>query len=149
MTYLTSESHSQPYLNQAKMTKTIPIVAAAIIVTVVLVFWKMNAATTPYAIKPTAVLEASKDATVGHTVDIAKRALLVISQSDVVVVADPGASFQHEVLWLVPVPRTDGSSDKRLYRFETPQFAAAEHIHPIGTPLAPDIAKFASDGHWK
>jgi hypothetical protein len=131
------------------MKKTVSIALAAVIFTGALVLWKISAATAPYAIRPSSVLVVSKDATVGHTVDLAKRALSVISQRDVVVVADPGASFLHEVLWLVEVPRSDGSSDKKLYSFETPKFIATEHIYPIGAPLAPDIAKFAGDSRWK
>jgi hypothetical protein len=131
------------------MKKTLSIAAAAVLLTGALVLWKMGAATAPYAIRPIAVLAVSNDAVVGHTVDLAKRSLSVVSQREVVVVADPGASFQHEVLWLVEVPRSDGSSDKRLYRFETPKFAVAQHIHPIGAALAPNIAKFASNGHWR
>jgi hypothetical protein len=131
------------------MTKTISIVLVAILLTGALVLWKINDATAIYAIKPTVVLQVSSDTAVGHTVDIAKRTLSVVSQREVVVIADPGASFQHEVLWLVEVPRFDGSSDKRLYRFETPKFAVAQHIHPIGAALAPNIAKFASNGDWK
>lgn len=96
-----------------------------------------------------AVVPAPSDAKTGHTVDTATRTLSVVSRQKVVVIADPGASFSHEVLWIVEIPKKDGPNGLMTYQVEMPKFSVAEHIHPLGSDVPPKIAKLASGGQWR
>lgn len=103
--------------------------------------------TDPYIIKPTSQLPARGDANVGHTIKTGTHTLSVVSRKNVVVIADPGASFKYEVLWLVKKPREDRSDNPVEYQYALPEYALAEHINPIGSETPPKIQRVA-EGRW-
>jgi hypothetical protein len=110
--------------------------------------WKAFAITDPYLVKPLASSPAPVGATVGHSVAIASRTLSIVSSNDVVVIADPGASFQREVVWLVERPRKNGTHTFMEFKCELPQVAAAYRINPLGSPIPPKIQQAADGGRW-
>ena len=111
--------------------------------------WKAGTITEPYLVKPVKVSPAPNGARVGHSVKNGTRTLSIFSSNLVVVVADPGASFQYEVVWLVEKPRGDGSHTLMEYTCQLPQYAAAEHINAVGSELPPKIQNKAGGGQWR
>src|SRR5690606_23831069 len=107
--------------------------------------WNVFTITDPYLVKPLASSDAGPGASQGHAVQAGN--LVVISTTDVVVVADPGASFAHEVLWLVEQPRADETLTLREYVFQSPPSATVNQIHPSGTPIPANVQRVA-DGGW-
>ena len=135
------------------MKKTLVVVALVVGVlcaTAILIFFLRAAAfTEPYMIKPMTASPAPNGVKVGHTMNANTRTLSVFSSNAVVVVADPGVSFQYEVLWIVEQQRNDKSDDLLEYRFELPEYAVAEHINPIGSEIPPTILKAANGNQWR
>lgn len=121
------------------------VVAGAIAVGI----WKAATITDPYLVKPVAVSPARNGARVGHSVKNGTRTLSIVSSNLVVVVADPGASFQHEVVWLVEKPRGDGNHTLMEYTCQLPQYSAAEHVKPVGSEIPPKIQNTAGGGQWR
>jgi hypothetical protein len=109
--------------------------------------WKAFTITDPYLVKPLTSSPAPPGATVGYSLATATRTLSIVTSNDVVVVADPGASFRYEVLWLVERPKKDGAGTLMEYKCKLPQYAAADHINPIGSQIPPKIQQIA-DGGW-
>jgi hypothetical protein len=101
------------------------------------------AVTDPYIVKPIASQAARAGLTSGHFVDGAGRVLSVLSSNDVVVVADPGASFSHEVLWLVEQTRKTGDRTLMEFTYVLPQHAAPEHIKPLGSQVPAKLMQLA------
>jgi hypothetical protein len=105
--------------------------------------WKALTITDPYLVKPLTSSPALPGATVSYSLATATRTLSIVTSNDVVVVADPGASFRYEVLWLVERPKKDGASTLMEYKCKLPQYAAADHINPIGSQIPPKIQQVA------
>jgi hypothetical protein len=101
--------------------------------------------TAPYVVRPTTVSSADTTAQVGSVFDSATHTLSVVSDTPVVVVADPGKSFKYEVVWVVADPRPNQAVRRCNYRFALSEYAKAEHVNPLGTALPPEIQKTATD----
>jgi len=71
-----------------------------------------------------------------------------VSNSEVVVVADPGESFQHEVIWLVEKPSSGTTAPLKEFRCELPKFATESQIRAIGTPVPAKIQQVANRNRW-
>jgi hypothetical protein len=125
------------------------VLGTALVAAISLAVWKAATITDPYLVKPVTVSPAPEGAKVGHSVNSGTRTLSVISSNRVVVVADPGASFQYEVLWVVEQPRKDGSPALMEYKCQLPQYAAADHINPAGSKLPLKIQKTAGRDRWQ
>jgi hypothetical protein len=110
--------------------------------------WKAFTITDPYVVKPLTSSPAPAGASVGHSVGSGSRTLSIVSTNNVVVVADPGASFQYEVIWLVERSRKDGAHTLTEYRCELPQYAAADHINPLGSQIPLKIQRIAERAQW-
>jgi len=110
--------------------------------------WKTFTTTDPYLVRPLKASPAPVGASVGHSVASGSRTLSIVSSNNVVVVADPGASFQYEVVWLVERPRKDGAGTLREFKCELPQYAAVGQIHPLGSQIPPKIQRVADGGQW-
>ena len=111
------------------------------------VAWKAFTITDPYLVKPLTSSPAPAGASVGHSVS-STRTLSIVTSNDVVVVADPGASFQYEVVWLVERPRKDGAHTLMEFKCELPQYAAKDHINPLGSQIPPKIQRLADGEQW-
>src|SRR5689334_13867358 len=127
---------------------TCVVLGLALLVGVAAVAWKAFTITDPYLVKPLTSSPAPVGMSEGHSVSSGTRTLSVISSNDVVVVADPGASFQHEVVWLVEHPRKDGTHTLMQFKCELPQYAAVDHINPLGSQIPPRIQRVADGGQW-
>lgn len=103
----------------------------------------------PYVLEPMKAMPAPHGARVGHMVNTNARTLSVFSSNSVVVVADPGVSFQYEVLWLVEKPRKDKPAGLLEYKFSLPKYAMAEHINALGSKIPPGIQKVADGNQWR
>lgn len=110
--------------------------------------WNVLTVTDPCLVKPLTSSYAPASASVGHLEGGGSRILSIVSGSDIVVVADPGASFQHEVVWLVEQPRKDGGHTLKEFRCELPQHAAVDQIRPLGSPIPTKIQQTANGGRW-
>jgi hypothetical protein len=113
------------------------------------VVWNAISITKPYVVKPMTTLPAPKGAKVGHSIESSTRTLSIVSSNSVVVVADCGASFQYEVLWLVEKPREDGLHTLMEYRCKLPEYAVSDHINPVGSEIPPKIQKVADGNLWR
>ena len=120
--------------------------AAAIIVATV---YEVMTVTDPYVIKPISVVSAQLGAQTGHTVNREENTLSVVSSNHVIVIADPGSSFQYEVLWLIEKSARDKSDKLLLYKYDLPQHAASEHINPLGSKIPTDIQRIADANRWR
>jgi hypothetical protein len=129
--------------------KIVLIVLSAVVLAGTLVLgWKALTATDPYIVQPMATLPAPDGATVGHALEPTSRMLSIVSSTDVVVVADPSASFRHEVLWLVERPSKTGERRLMEYKYTLQQPAVADHIHPIGSQVPLKIQQVTDGWPW-
>ena len=110
--------------------------------------WTTGTITGPYPVRPLTLLPASEGAIVGHSVVSGSRTLSIVSSNDVTVVADPGASFKHVVVWLVERPRKEGTHSLIEFKCALPQFADAGQIRPLGSTIPPKIQQVANGGRW-
>ena len=110
---------------------------------VFVIVWKMVTVTDPFVVEPISVSPAPKGTRVGYVVDAGTRTLSIVSGSRVIVVADPGASFQYVDLWLVEKPRRDGSRNLLEFNYQLPAYSVGEHIHPVGSPIPSKIQRAA------
>ena len=117
-----------------------------VVVGISMLAWKAFTITDPYLVKQLTSSPAPVRAAIGHSLENASPTLSIVSSNDVVVVADPGASFKYEVLWLVEHPRKSGASTLMEFRYELPKYAAADHINPIGSRIPPRIQQVADGG---
>jgi hypothetical protein len=124
------------------------VLGLAVPVGITLLAWNAFTITAPYLVEPLTSSPAPAGVIVGHSVASGSRTLAVVSSNDVVVIADPGASFQHEVVWLVERPRKNGAHTLMEYRCELPQYAAADRINRLGSPIPPKIQQVADGGRW-
>lgn len=85
----------------------------------------------------------------GHRIDPETQTLSVFNTEAVVVVVDPGVSFQYSVLWLVSKPRKGASKDMKEYRFQLPKNAVAEHVNGLGSEIPPEIKTVATKDNWR
>lgn len=113
-----------------------------------MIVWETLTITDPYMVKPLTSSPTPIGATVGQSLESDSRTLSIVSSNDVVVVADPGASFRYVVLWLVERPRKNGVSTLMEYRFALPQYASADHINPVGSRIPTNIQQVADRGQW-
>lgn len=134
------------------MKKKLVIVGIAIgvlnVVGISALAWNVLTFADPYVVKPLTSTPVPIGSRVGYSIERATRTLSVTSSNDIVVVADPGASFQYEVLWLVERPRKDGSHSLIEYKCKLPQYATASHINPVGSQIPPKIQHVADGGQW-
>jgi hypothetical protein len=124
-------------------------VAVAVLAATSFGVWKFLTVTDPYRVEPISASPAPVGAKVGYTVKNDTRTLSIISSNRVVVVADPGASFRYEVLWLVERPRKDGSAALMEYTCKLPEFAAVDHIYPPTTQPPLKIQKASEAIGWQ
>lgn len=124
------------------------VLGLAMLVGVTAFAWRAFTITDPYLVKPLTASPASAGASVGHSEASGSCTLSVVSSNDVVVVADPGVSFQHEVVWLVERPRKDGTHNLTEFKCELPQYAAVGQIKPLGAAIPPKIQQVADGGQW-
>lgn len=124
------------------------IASFAVLAGVAVIGWEVFTVTDPYVVSPLASTPAPAGAKVGHSVSRGSRLLSVVSGSDVVVVADPGASFKHEVIWLVEQPRKKSSHTLREFRCELPQYATLDQIRPLGSAVPTEIQQIADGSRW-
>jgi hypothetical protein len=134
------------------MKKPLIIISAAVgftvLVAILTLARKALTITQPYLVKPLTSSPAPSGASIGHSVASGSRTLSVVTSNDVIVVADPGASFKHEVLWLVERPRKDGARTLLEFKCQLPRYAAIGHINPIGSQIPPKIQGVAEGGNW-
>jgi len=124
------------------------VLGLAVMVSIAAVAWKAFTITDPYLVKPLTSSPAPAGASVGHSVASGSRTLSIVSTNDVVVVADPGASFQYEVVWLVERPRKDGTHTLTEFKCKLPQYAAVGQINPLSAQIPPKIQRVADGGQW-
>lgn len=124
------------------------VLGFAVLVAICSLAWKAFTITDPYLVLPLASSPAPPGVRIGHSVASGSRMLSIVTSNDVIVVADPGASFQHEVLWLVERPRKDGARALLEFRCELPKYATIGHINPIGSQIPPKIQRVAEGGNW-
>jgi len=124
------------------------VLVLAALVGVATLAWKSFAVTDPYLVKPLTSFPAPVGASVGHSVASGSRTLSIVSSNDVVVVADPGASFRYEVVWLVERSRKDGAHTLMEFKCQLPQYAALGPINPLGSQIPPKIQQVADGGRW-
>jgi hypothetical protein len=120
----------------------------AVFAGVTVLAWKVFTVTNPYLIRPVTSSAAPNGASVGHSLNSGSRILSIVSSRDVVVVADPGASFNHEVVWLVEQPRKDGTQTLKEFRCDMPDHATLDQIKPLGSPVPTEIQQVADSGRW-
>lgn len=131
-----------------------PLIIASVVLGLVVLIgvaalaWSTFTITDPYLVKPLTSSPAPAGASVGHSVASGSRTLSIVSSNDVVVVADPGASFRYEVVWLVERPRKDGARTLAEFKCELPQYAALGPINPLGSQIPPKIQQVADGGQW-
>ena len=85
----------------------------------------------------------------GYSVKNGTRTLSIVSSNQVVVVADPGASFRYEELWLVETPRKDGSDALMEYTCQLPKYAVLDHINPPTAQPPSKIQRAAEARGWQ
>ncbi|HEY5754028.1 MAG TPA: hypothetical protein VIT21_12825 [Chthoniobacterales bacterium] len=122
-------------------------VLAAIVAVGAYVTYCALSITDPYVVEASEIRLVPHEVEEGFRVDIEHRVLSVVSDKEIVLVADPGFSFHHEVLWLVEKPRKASSTESREFRFELPEYAKVDQIFfsDASTPL--HVLKTAS-GSW-
>lgn len=129
-----------------------PIIAGAFVVAALIglaaLAWEVLTVTDPYRVEPLTSSQASVGATVGYTVNSSTRTLSIVSRGEVAVVADPGKSFRHEVVWLVEKPSAGTDGPLKEFRCELPKFATESQIRPIGTPVPARIQQVADRNRW-
>ncbi len=127
---------------------TILVLTGLVVVScAVLSIHRLLGVTDPYVIRPLSVSVAAPSAKVGCTID--GKTLSVVTSNDVVCVADPGVSFQYEVVWLVLRPPTAPTQELRVHTFELPAYADPDHVNGLDTEVPLDIVKVASDNKWR
>jgi hypothetical protein len=99
----------------------------------------------PYIVEPISASPAAQGSSVGHA--ITGRALLVVSSNAIVCVADPGASFHHEVLWIVARPRTERGLIE--YSFQLPENADPNHVNGLDADVPDEIVSAATESKWR
>jgi len=122
------------------------VLGLAVLVGVTALAWKAFTVTDAYLVKPLTASPAPPGARIGHSVASGSRTLSIVSSNDVIVVADPGASFQYEVIWLVERPRKDGAHTLTEFKCELPQYAAIDQIKPLGSRIPLKIQRTADGG---
>lgn len=139
-----------PYLMTAMKKKSIivGIAGLAALAGITTLAWEVFTVTDPYLVSPLTSSPAPASASVGHSVDSGSRTLSVVSSSDIIVVADPGASFKYEVIWIVERPREDGSNALKEFICNLPEYAAVDQIKPLGTPVPTEIQQTANGRQW-
>jgi len=110
--------------------------------------WEVVSVTEPYLVRPVDSATAPEGARVGYSIAPESRVLSVVSGSEATVVADPGSSFRHEVVWLVEEPRPNGSSELREFTCVMPEYATEASIRPLGTPVPAKIRQVADGSRW-
>jgi hypothetical protein len=121
----------------------VPVLAA-----IAALVWEVLTVTDPYVVIPLASSTAPASARAGHTVKSGSRTLSIVSSRDVVVVADPGASFKHEVVWIVEQPRKNGSHALKEFTCSLPEYAAVDQIKPLGSSIPTEIQRIANGHRW-
>jgi hypothetical protein len=139
---------AEPLAMKTPLTITGIVLGLALVVGVAALAWRAFTATDPYLVKPLTSSSASAGASVGYSIASGSRTLSIVSSNDVVVVADPGASFRYEVVWLVERPRKDGAHTLTEFKCELPQGAAVDQIRPLGSAIPPEIQQVANGGQW-
>jgi hypothetical protein len=124
------------------------VLGLALFASVAVIAWTASTVTDPYLIRPLTSSPAPPGASVGFSVSSSTRTLSIVSSNDVVVAADPGASFRYEVVWLVEHPRKDKTRTLMEFKCELPQYAAVDHIHALGSQIPPKIQQVADGGQW-
>jgi len=124
------------------------VLGLAVLVGVAAFAWKAFTITDPYLVRSLTSSPAPSDVSVGHSVVSGSRTLSIVSSNDVAVVADPGVSFQYEVVWLVERPRKDSTHTLMEFKCELPRYAAVDHIKPLGSQIPPKIQRVADGGQW-
>ena len=124
------------------------IVGMAVLSGITALAWEVFTVTDPYVVTPLASSSAPANASAGHAVASGSRTLTIVSSSDVVVVADPGASFKHEVIWIVEQPRKDGSKTLKEFRCNLPEYAAVDQIKPPDSSIPTEIQQTANGHRW-
>ena len=139
-----------PHLTLAMKIKTfiVGITGVAVLAAIAALVWEVFTVTDPYVVTPLASSTAPASARAGHAVGSGSRTLSIVSRSDVVVVADPGASFKHEVIWLVEQPRKDGSHALKEFTCKLPEYAAVDQIKPLGSSIPTEIQQIANGHRW-
>jgi hypothetical protein len=129
-------------------TFVVGVTGVAVLVGSAALVWEVSTCTEPYVVAPLASSAAPASARAGHEVGSGSRTLSVVSSSDIVVVADPGASFKHEVIWIVEQPRKDGSHALKEFTCNLPEYAAADQIKPLGSSIPTEILQTAKGNRW-
>lgn len=124
------------------------ITGVAVLAAITAVAWEVFTVTDPYVVTPLVSSSAPANASAGHAVGSGSRTLSIVSSSDVVVVADPGSSFKHEVIWIVEQPRKDGSHTLKEFTCNLPEYAAVEQIKPLGSAIPSEIQQTANGHRW-
>lgn len=124
------------------------ITGVAVLTAITALVWEVFTVTDPYVVTPLASSTAPANASAGHAIGSGSRTLSIVSSSDVVVVADPGASFRHEVIWVVEQPRKDGSHTLKVFTCELPEHAAVDQIKPLGSAIPTEIQQTANGYRW-
>ena len=129
-------------------TIIVGITSVAVLAAIAALVLEVFTVTDPYVVTPLGSSTAPAGAHTGHTVGSGSRTLSIVSSSDVVVVADPGASFKHEVIWIVEQPRKDGSHTLKEFTCNLPEYAAADQIKPLGSSIPTEILQTANGHRW-
>ena len=124
------------------------IVVMAVLAGITALAWEVLTVTNPYVVSPLSSSPAPASASVGRSIGSGSRILSVVSSLDVVVVADPGASFKYEVVWLVELPRKDGSHALKVFRCDLPQHASVDQIRSLGSAIPTEIQQTADGRRW-
>lgn len=103
----------------------------------------LKSVTSPYLIKPASRVSPPVGAAPGTSFNASTHSLSVVSDVPLVVVADPGKSFKHEVIWVI-AQAAEKKEEPMEYRFNLSEYTVEKHIHPPGVTVPPEIKKAAN-----
>lgn len=141
---------SPTHLNEAMKIKNhvAGSIGVAVLAGITAISWEVFTVTDPYVVVPLASSSAPANARVGVLVGSGSRTLSIVSSNDVVVVADPGTSFKHEVIWIVEQPRKDGSHELKEFTCSLSEYAKVDQIRPMGSSIPNKIQQAAKGYRW-
>lgn len=121
------------------------LLVAFVMAGAVLLIAKTFGVTSPYIVKPVSSRVAGEPFAKEYVFDSEARTLTVFSQSDLVVIADPGESFLYEAIWLARVGEESRYPGLMEFTFKLSKYADAKHIHGV---LEKKPARIVSATEW-
>lgn len=115
------------------INKTVSVIMASAIIAITsfvfMVNKKISSSTEIYKISPTSIKPSSKKTATNYSFDPKSQELIISSDNDVIVIADPGESFSYVAIWIVELPNIKSLGGTKEFNFKLTEFSSERHIH--------------------